>query len=61
MAEYGIPVIDLYGFTRNLGSDVYCDRGVHLNEQAAAEQAAFIAGALWSRRAAGVHPNSERF
>jgi len=48
MAEHGVPVIDLYSFTQNLGSDVYCDRGVHFNEETAAKQAAFIAGALWS-------------
>ena len=46
MAEHGIPVIDLYSFTQNLGSDVYCDRGVHFSEETAAKQAAFIAGAL---------------
>ena len=45
MAEFGVPVIDLYGFTRQLGEDVYHDH-VHFKEPVRALQAAFIAGHL---------------
>jgi lysophospholipase L1-like esterase len=47
MSGAGVPIIDLYSFTCNLGPDLYFDRGVHFNEPTAAKQAAFIAGALW--------------
>lgn len=44
-AEAGIPVIDLYTFTLNLGDGVYCDH-VHFTERVRALQAAYIAGSL---------------
>ncbi|MCF7848090.1 MAG: hypothetical protein K9M45_04505 [Kiritimatiellales bacterium] len=43
MAEAGIPIIDLYTFTANLGDDLYCDH-VHFKEHIREKQAAFIAG-----------------
>lgn len=43
MRAAGIPLIDLYTFSRNLGSSAYCDH-VHYSEAARAQQAAFIAG-----------------
>ena len=46
MADLGIPSLDLYTFTLNLGPDVYFDKHVHFDETAAAKQAAFIAGGL---------------
>ena len=46
MAEAGVPVLDLYTFTKNLGPDVYMDGWVHFDETTAARQAAFIAGFL---------------
>ena len=45
MTEYGIPIIDLYTFTKNLGNDIYLD-DVHFNEKGSGLQAAFIAGYL---------------
>ncbi len=45
MAEAGIPAIDLYAFTRNLGPDLYCDH-VNFHEHIREKQAAFIAGWL---------------
>ena len=46
MREAGIPEIDLYGFTRNLGGDeIFCDH-VHFTEDVRQKQAAFIAGWL---------------
>jgi lysophospholipase L1-like esterase len=45
MAESGVPVIDLYAFTRSLGSDIYCDH-VHFHDHIREKQAAFIAGWL---------------
>ena len=45
MKEYGIPIIDLYRFTKNLGDFIYLDN-VHFYEGTAAKQAAFIAGYL---------------
>lgn len=47
MGEAGVPSIDLHGFTRNLGSDLYCDH-VHFHEHIREKQAAFIAGWLVS-------------
>jgi hypothetical protein len=44
-ASKGIPIIDLDGFTRKLGEDVYIDH-VHFSEDVRALQAAFIAGFL---------------
>ncbi|MBP7687128.1 MAG: SGNH/GDSL hydrolase family protein [Thermoflexales bacterium] len=46
MREHGIPIIDLFTFTRNLGPDVYADH-VHFTDQVRAQQAAFIAGHLY--------------
>jgi lysophospholipase L1-like esterase len=47
MNDAGIPSIDLYTFTNNLGhgSDLYCDH-VHFHEHVREKQAAFIAGWL---------------
>lgn len=45
MTAAGVPMIDLYTFTRNLGPDLYCDH-VHFHEAVRAQQAAFIAGWL---------------
>jgi lysophospholipase L1-like esterase len=47
--EAGVPTIDLYGFTRGLGGDLFCDH-VHYHERVRELQAAFIAGHLlaWS-------------
>lgn len=45
MREHSIPIIDLFTFTCNLGSDVYVDH-VHFTDQVRAQQAAFIAGYL---------------
>ena len=47
MAKAGIPVIDLYTFTSNLGSDLYIDH-VHFNDAVRMQQAAFIAGRLYT-------------
>ena len=43
MAAAGVPMIDLYTFTRNLGPDLYCDH-VHFHEHVREKQGAFIAG-----------------
>ncbi|GAB3319415.1 hypothetical protein GCM10027299_11900 [Larkinella ripae] len=45
MRQSGVPVIDLYAFTRSLGSEHFIDH-VHYDESARALQAAFIAGFL---------------
>lgn len=45
MQGAGVPIIDLYTFTRNLGSDLYCDH-VHFHTPIREKQAAFIAGWL---------------
>ena len=45
MHTAGIPIIDFYTFTRNLGADLYCDH-VHFHEPVRAQQAAFLAGWL---------------
>lgn len=45
MKEAGVPSIDLHTFTRNLGTDLYCDH-VHFREDVREKQAAFIAGWL---------------
>jgi lysophospholipase L1-like esterase len=45
MAKAGVPSINLYTFTRNLGPDLYCDH-VHFTEPVRKLQAAFIAGWL---------------
>ncbi len=51
MRKNRVPVIDLYTFTVNLGSDLYCDH-VHFNEDVREKQGAFIAGwlASWLER-----------
>lgn len=41
----GVPVIDLHGFTENLGADLFIDH-VHFGEETRARQAAYIAGFL---------------
>ncbi|MEI8244456.1 MAG: SGNH/GDSL hydrolase family protein [Lentisphaerota bacterium] len=48
MSTRNIPVIDLYSFTKNLGTDIYLNRTdtVHFNDEVARLQAAFIAGLL---------------
>jgi len=43
MERAGIPVLDLYTFTVNLGDNLYCDH-VHFTETVRHQQAAFIAG-----------------
>lgn len=45
MREHGVPAIDLYTFTRNLGDEIYCDH-VHFHDHIRRQQAAFIAGWL---------------
>lgn len=45
MSEAGVPSIDLYAFTLNLGADLYCDH-VHFQDHVRQKQAAFIAGWL---------------
>ena len=45
MSQAGVPSIDLYTFTRNLGPDLYCDH-VHFHEHIREKQGAFIAGWL---------------
>jgi lysophospholipase L1-like esterase len=49
MAEAGIPSIDLYRFTGNLGDgdSLYCDH-VHFTHPVRMQQAAFIAGHLYA-------------
>ena len=46
MREHDITTIDLFTFTRNLGSDIYADH-VHFTTEVRAQQAAFIAGHLY--------------
>ena len=45
MERSGVPIIDLYTFTRNLGKDLFLDH-VHFHEHVREKQAAFIAGWL---------------
>ena len=47
MKAAGIPLIDLYTFTCNLGADLYCDH-VHFQLPVREKQAAFIARWLQS-------------
>ena len=49
MRGQGVPILDLYTFTRNLGAGVYSDN-VHFNETGAMAQAAFLAGCLFRLR-----------
>jgi lysophospholipase L1-like esterase len=59
MAEAGIPTIDLYRFTLNLGSDLYCDH-VHFHEPIREKQGAFIAGWLTAWQANHTRPIKSR-
>lgn len=45
MSPAGVPIIDLFTFTRNIGPDLYCDH-VHFVDAVRRQQAAFIAGWL---------------
>lgn len=45
MNQAGVPMIDLHGFTDNLGDDLYCDH-VHFHDHIRQKQGAFIAGWL---------------
>jgi len=45
MSTAGIPIVDLFAFTSNLGSELYCDH-VHFTDSVRQKQAAFIAGWL---------------
>ena len=45
MRAAGVPVLDLYTFTCNLGPELYCDH-VHFADAIRRQQAAFIAGWL---------------
>jgi lysophospholipase L1-like esterase len=45
MKAFGVPLLDLYTFTRNLMTDLYCDH-VHFYEHIREKQAAYIAGWL---------------
>jgi hypothetical protein len=47
---FRIPSIDLYTFTRNVGTNLYCDH-VHFHEHVREKQAAYIAGWLEACRA----------
>ncbi len=49
MRAHGVPIADLFTFTRNLGPDVFCDH-VHFHEWVRREQAAFLAGWLQACR-----------
>lgn len=45
MREANVPSLDLHSFTKNLGSDLYCDHA-HFHEHIREKQASFIAGWL---------------
>jgi lysophospholipase L1-like esterase len=45
--EAGVPLVDLYTYTYNLGGDVFCDH-VHFVERVRELQAAFVAGHLFA-------------
>ncbi len=45
MRAAGIPIIDLYNFTLNLGDNLFCDHA-HFHEHIREKQAAYIAGWL---------------
>ncbi|TVY11139.1 SGNH/GDSL hydrolase family protein [Paenibacillus cremeus] len=45
MSAHGIPMVDLYSFTRVFGEAAYCDH-VHFTEEVRGLQAAYIAGYL---------------
>lgn len=44
-SDNGVPIIDLYGFTQNLGEGLFIDH-VHFDEDTRSRQAAYIAGYL---------------
>lgn len=46
--DAGIPILDLYGFSRTFGNAAFCDH-VHNTEEVRRQQAAFIAGFLDAR------------
>ncbi|MFZ4617705.1 MAG: SGNH/GDSL hydrolase family protein [Rectinemataceae bacterium] len=48
MENAGIPAIDLFTFTANLGAELFCDH-VHFHESVRMKQAAFIAGWLMGK------------
>jgi len=52
MKSEGVPTIDLFTFTENLGASIYCDH-VHFVDSVRAQQAAFIAGHLYPRLRSG--------
>lgn len=56
MREHGVPMIDLHGFTTNLGENLYCDH-VHFPEPIRQQQAAFIAGWLCAAATCGMIPS----
>ncbi|MFE5320848.1 GDSL-type esterase/lipase family protein [Paenibacillus sp. NPDC056579] len=47
MTSHGIPILDLYTFTRSFGESGYCDH-VHFTEEVRRLQAAYIAGYMES-------------
>lgn len=48
MKDNGISIIDLYGFTLSLGSNLYKDH-IHFKNEISKMQAAYIAGAICSK------------
>lgn len=52
MQERGIPILDLYGFSRKLGEAAFCDH-VHYTDEVRKLQAAFITGYLHAKFADG--------
>lgn len=56
MRAAGVPTLDLYSLTLNLGGNLFCDH-VHFHEPVREKQAAFIAGWLdgWQVKNAGQH------
>jgi hypothetical protein len=43
MTAARVPLVDLHGFTANLGPELYCDH-VHFVDAVRRQQAAFLAG-----------------
>jgi lysophospholipase L1-like esterase len=60
MTARAVPIVDLYSFTRNLGSAVYSDNHCHFTPETSALQAAFIAGALAALLPAGAREAETR-
>jgi hypothetical protein len=58
MQSSGVPTIDLYSFTLNLGEDLYCDH-VHFHDHVREKQAALIAGWLMAFTDNGTSSMSE--